>query len=177
MPKWEGYDTLEIKGNMLMPGFSIYLLEIRYTGKPRYYYVGMTGDSYFPSARSAFHRISGHLELAKSTQNQLITGIKEQMLLKDEDFVNLHLKMHHFPISGFVKWNGKVSEFDNNCVEYNNYKIGQEKVRVFENTMIHFLKEKIGVRLLNKTQGNKITDGFGDYEQIFTDISGILENG
>ena len=121
MPEWNGYDTLEIKGNMLMPGFSIYLLEIRDRGK-LFYYVGMTGDPYFPSARSAFHRLSGHLELtANSTQNQLIIGIKEQMELKDEDFVNLQIKMHHFPISGFIKWNGNVSGFDKNSAEYNNY--------------------------------------------------------
>ena len=110
------YNTLEIPGSFLVPGFSIYVLEIsgvfdtsRQSGttqtprkkvvesserceegieitdrKQKWYYIGMTGDPYYPSARAAFHRISGHLELSSSsTQNQLQIALKENGIVKN----------------------------------------------------------------------------------------------
>ncbi len=71
------YNTLEIPGSFLVPGFSIYVLEIR-KEKEKWFYIGMTGDPYYPSARAAFHRISGHLELSsRSTQNQLQIALRK----------------------------------------------------------------------------------------------------
>ena len=81
------YNTLEIPGSFLVPGFSIYVLEIR-KEKEKWFYIGMTGDPYYPPARAAFHRISGHLELSRgSTQNQLMLAFKKAGSMEDaEDF-------------------------------------------------------------------------------------------
>jgi len=65
------YTTLEIPGSFLVPGFCIYVLEI-VKEKQKWFYIGMTGDPHYPSARSAYYRLVGHLELnQRSTQNQL----------------------------------------------------------------------------------------------------------
>jgi hypothetical protein len=80
---------LEIDGRFLVPGVSIYLLEVecrykKYSGK--YFYVGMTGDNYYPSARSAMHRLAGHIEKAKpSTQNQLSKGFRRIFGKKEDE--------------------------------------------------------------------------------------------
>lgn len=82
------YNTLEIPGSFLVPGFCIYVLEI-VKEKQKWFYIGMTGDPHYPSARAAFHRISGHLELSKrSTQNQLQIVMKEQ--LSEPGFMGLN---------------------------------------------------------------------------------------
>ena len=47
------YNTLEFSGNLLMAGFSIYLVEIINNDK-KWFYIGMTGDNHYQSARSAF---------------------------------------------------------------------------------------------------------------------------
>lgn len=78
------YSTLEIPGSFLVPGFSIYVLEIR-KEKEKWFYIGMTGDPYYPYARAAFHRISGHLELSsRSRQNQLRIALRENKIVKDD---------------------------------------------------------------------------------------------
>lgn len=65
------YNTIEIDGALFNDGFSIYLMELT-DGSNTFYYVGMTGDSYYPSVRSAFHRLGGHFDRAAHyKQNQL----------------------------------------------------------------------------------------------------------
>jgi hypothetical protein len=69
--------------------------------QPVAYYVGMTGDNHYPSARSPFHRLAGHFDrAAKSTQRQLSDAIEDK--LGDLELANLTIKMHYYPISGFV---------------------------------------------------------------------------
>ena len=98
------YNTLEIPGSFLVPGFSIYVLEIRKENE-KWFYIGMTGDPHYPSARAAFPRIAGHLELStRSTQNQLRIAMKEKLgVLTDDDFKKTTIKMHHYPIEGFKR--------------------------------------------------------------------------
>ena len=73
------YNTLEIPGSFLVPGFCIYVLEI-VKEKQKWFYIGMTGDPHYPSARSAYYRLVGHLELnQRSTQNQLRIAMREKM--------------------------------------------------------------------------------------------------
>ena len=47
----------EVFGSFLL---DLFIREIG-KGKERYFYMGMTGDSYYPSARSALHRLAGPL--------------------------------------------------------------------------------------------------------------------
>jgi hypothetical protein len=155
MSKTNPYNTLEIPGSFLIPGFSLYVLEIIKDSR-KWFYIGMTGDPHYPSARAAFHRISGHLELANgSTQNQLRIALKEKLgIVNDADLAKLTIKMHHFPIEGFKKITDHM--LDNETVqqlkrteEYKNYKAIQNQVLLLENALIFKLKDK----LLNKTDG------------------------
>ena len=98
-----GYNSLEIPGSLLIPGFSIYLLEIK-REQDKWFYIGMTGDPHYPSARAAFHRISGHLELLRrSTQNQLRHALKGLGIISDDDYRQITIKMYHFAIEGFKR--------------------------------------------------------------------------
>jgi hypothetical protein len=207
------YNTLEIPGSFLVPGFSIYVLEIsrgfdklplvttqppnknkkvvEYSEqseesieatdrkeKDKWFYIGMTGDPHYPSARSAFHRVAGHLELSsRSTQNQLNIALKE--LLKDDtDLKEVNIKMHHFPIAGFIKSNEKKLDKESvkrikQTEEYEGYKYFQHQVRSLENALIFDLK----TRLLNKTKGKKLKPEVVPYPEIYKSIIELVNNG
>ena len=105
-------NVIRFSGKMLMPGFSIYVMEVTIDGVfkegaattklEKWFYIGMTGDNYYPSARSAFHRISGHLELGGgSTQNQLEKAIKCLLKRKGAKLNQVNVAMNTFPISGY----------------------------------------------------------------------------
>ncbi|HBF18786.1 MAG TPA: hypothetical protein DDW81_01750 [Cryomorphaceae bacterium] len=154
------YNQLQIPGAMLLPGFSIYLLELNIQGEKQYY-VGMTGDPYYPSARAAFHRISGHLELLdRSTQNQL-KKVLDKLELTDEDIADVNIIMHHFPIEGYQKWeltkSFKKEEMERvrNSAEYGAYKKRQRQIKALEDALIYGLKKSGQVHILNKTRGKK----------------------
>ncbi|MCF8374650.1 MAG: hypothetical protein K9H64_23730 [Bacteroidales bacterium] len=160
MTEWKEYNKLEIPGKMLIPGFSIYLLQINYLNEV-YFYIGMTGDPFYPSARAAFHRISGHLELSDiSTQNQLMASLRDRNLY-ESNLDDISITMHHFPINGFEKWTltsgMKPVEIKEHIKskDYKNYKKRQAEVENLECVLIYNLKEKIGDKLLNKTNGKK----------------------
>ena len=172
------YDTLEIPGTFLVPGFSIYVLEIKKENE-KWFYIGMTGDPHYPSARAAFHRISGHLELSKrSTQNQLrIVLSKELGIEDDKDLEKITIKMYDYPIGGFKKITDKT--LDDELVKqlkpteaYKGYKTIQQKVLALENALIFELKDK----LLNKTKGKKIGKEGIPYPEIYKSITELVNN-
>lgn len=173
------YNTLEIPGSFLVPGFSIYVLEI-IKEKEKWYYIGMTGDPHYPSARSAYYRLVGHLELnERSTQYQLRIALKEKMgINNDEDFKNVTIKMHHYPIPGFKKLNVKLSDSEvvkqlKQTQEYKDYKEIQQKVLALENALIFELKDK----LLNKTKGQSIDRETIPFPEIYKSIIELVNNG
>ena len=97
-------------------------------GKKKYYYVGMTGDNHYPSARSILHRLSGHIDLSKqSTQSQLqlaildLFGKKKGQRLTLGELKTLQIKLHHWAIPGFEIWEGDMKSFDKECSEYKAY--------------------------------------------------------
>ena len=165
------YNALEIPGSFLVPGFSIYLLEIKRKEK-KWFYIGMTGDPHYPSARAAFHRISGHLELTKhSTQNQLRLALKKLGIVSDEDFRQIIIKMYHFPIEGFKRLTNE--KLDDEHVKklkmtdgYKKYKEIQRKVLALENALIFELQDK----LLNKTVGIARRSTLIPYPEIYNSI-------
>jgi hypothetical protein len=187
------YNTLEIPGSFLVPGFSIYVLEIirclRYIPVGRdysdtlrdkkWFYIGMTGDPFYPSARAAFHRISGHLELSRnSTQNQLIKALKEKVGIKDDkDFEKITIKMHHFPIDDYKKLTKKQLNISTmqqlkKTTEYQDYKKLQQQVLALENALIYKLKNK----LLHKTDGIYLFEEKIPYPKIYKSIIGLVNN-
>jgi hypothetical protein len=173
------YNTLEIPGSFLVPGFSIYVLEIR-KEKEMWFYIGMTGDPYYPSARAAFHRISGHLELSSSsTQNQLQIALKENGIVNNnKDFEKLTIKMHHFPIKGFKRITDK--QLSNETMEqlvktqaYSDYQKLRKKVLILENALILKIKNN----LLNKTEGVAFRTNQIPYPEIYKSIIELVNNG
>lgn len=173
------YNTLEIPGSFLVPGFCIYVLEI-VKEKQKWFYIGMTGDPHYPSARAAFHRISGHLELSKSsTQNQLQIALKDNKIVKDDkDLEKLTIKMHHFPIKGFRRITDKplINETMKqlkNTPAYKDYQKLRQKILALESNLIYELKDK----LLNKTGGKKFNNEDVSLHEIYNSIIELVNNG
>lgn len=173
------YNTLEIPGSFLVPGFCIYVLEI-VKEKQKWFYIGMTGDPHYPSARSAYYRLVGHLELNKrSTQNQLRIALKEKLEINSgDDFRIVTLKMHHYQVTGFKKPNIELSDKEavqrfKQTQEYGDYKKIQQQILALENALIFELKDK----LLNKTKGKQIKVETIPYPEIYKSIIELVNNG
>jgi len=178
MIKQNLYNTLEIPGSFLVPGFSIYVLEIRKENE-KWFYIGMAGDPHYPSARAAFPRIAGHLELSsRSTQNQLRIAMQEKLgITTDDDFRKITINMHHYPIVGFKKITNKTLDDETvkelkQTAAYKEYKIIQRKVLALENVVIFDLKDK----LLNKTKGKKIKVEEIHYPEVYKSIIEMVNN-
>lgn len=172
MPNTKLFNTLKVPGAFLVPGFSIYVLEI-IREKEKWFYIGMTGDPHYPSARAAFHRLSGHLELTKrSTQNQLQIALKEKLGVEsDDDLRKLTIKMHHYPVDGFERITDAV--LDNETLKelkktrvYKEYKEIQRNVLTLENALIYELQGK----LLNKSSGKKVNESEIPFKNIYESI-------
>lgn len=160
------YRTIEIDGAFFNEGFCIYLMELLMELKDNvkehtFLYVGMTGDNYYPSARSAFHRLSGHFDRAeRSTQNQLGKHIGER-----NSYAGIKLKMHYFPIEGFIPIEGASNKKGDKdyflqpkfAEPYRKYKDTQSRVAKLEKHIIFKLRSHFkGVEpspLVNQTKG------------------------
>lgn len=168
MSNKEAYNYLKFDGAFLVPGFSIYLFKISKQGGEKYYYAGMTGDSFYASARSALHRLAGHIDKTKaSTQNQFSEGLKKIFGKKNGDFPtgdelkSLTIELYHWEIEGFKEWEGgfkdfKPKEFKPDSKEnkdYQVYKSKQGDVLKLEQEIIYLLKEKHADSCLNETDG------------------------
>lgn len=173
------YSCIEFNGELLNPSFSIYLFEIIKAKDQTYFYVGMTGDNHYPSARSILHRLGGHIDLSiKSTQSQLIIAIKALFKKKKEDHLSseqlssLTIKLHHWPIDGFARWDGDMKSIDKNDSQYHTYISLRNRVAALENKII---KDFTAQNLLNKTRGNSIAS-LNDAELIiFNAIEKIIK--
>ena len=170
-------NVIEIPGAFLVPGFSIYVLEVIKDNK-KWFYIGMTGDPYYPSARSAFHRLSGHLEKSKgSTQNQLKIALHEKLgITNDKELSKLTFRMYHYPISGFREFTADifdtitVSELKNTG-EYEDYKRSQRLVHTLEKALIF----KLGEKRLNKTNGKQIPIDEIPFQDIYNNILELIK--
>ncbi len=145
---------LSFSGKMLLSGFSVYLFRIS-NGTDKFFYVGMTGDNHYPSARSAVHRFSGHFELqSRSTQNQL----GRQLTKKGEAWIaNSTIELFHWPIDGFKEWKGSYNEQykkglnKEEKAQYEAYKFIQKEVLALEKFVISELSKRLPEeRLWNK---------------------------
>lgn len=178
MSEWKNHSRIEFSGLALHPSFSIYMIEI-VKGKNRFFYVGMTGDGHYPSARSILHRLAGHIDLSKkSTQSQLMKGIKEKIFdnketLTESEWASLHIKLHHWPIEGFEPWNGDLKEINKESNDYLKYKEIQNQVAKLEKKIIG----EFGNKLLNrgKSQKGNILDSM--FSEIYNDIKRIVDHG
>ena len=168
MSSKEAYNYLKFDGAFLVPGFSIYLFKISKQKGEKYYYAGMTGDSFYASARSALHRLAGHIDKAKaSTQNQFSNGLKKIFgkgkddKLTNDELKSLSVELYHWAIPGFKEWESGFKDFkpkkfktdSKEQKEYETYKIAQGKVLELEQKIIYLLKDKTHGKCLNDTDG------------------------
>lgn len=175
MNESKNYSCIEFSGLALYPTFSIYLFEI-VKGKEKFFYIGMTGDAHYPSARSILHRLAGHIDLGKkSTQSQFITALKKQVFkterkLTSEELASLHIKLHHWSIPGFVTWEGDLSAIDKNYAPYIQYKAIQTEILDLEKRLIG----ELGSKLLNNTKGNASIPVKDKHHPIYQNIINIM---
>jgi hypothetical protein len=171
----KNHSCIEFSGLALHPTFSIYLFEIK-KGEKNFFYVGMTGDGHYPSARSILHRLAGYIDLGKkSTQSQFMTGLKKVVFegkktLTAEDWETLHIKLHHWPIPGFEPWVGELSNLDKESAAYIKYKTTQREVLNLEKTII----DKLGPKLFNGRGGKANLEPEAKYLSIYNDIKNIV---
>jgi hypothetical protein len=174
----ENYSCIEFSGLARHPTFSIYLFDIK-KGTEKFFYIGMTGDGHYPSARSILHRLAGHIDLGKkSTQSQFIKRLKEKVFrgkekLTAEDWETLHIKLHHWAIPGFETWEGDFRELNKNSDAYQKYKSAQSSVLYLEKKIIG----DFGKRLLNRTKGNSKLLVENRFLHIYNNIKNILGHG
>lgn len=177
MSNWKNHSCIEFSGLALHPTFSIYLFEIE-KGEEKFYYIGMTGDGHYPSARSILHRLAGHIDLGKkSTQSQFIKGLKKYVFegkekLTAEDWEALKIKLHHWPIPGLEPWEGDLENLDKNSDDYIKYKETQIEVMNLEKMIIG----ELGPKLFNRSKGNASLQPESKYLTIYNDIKNIVEN-
>lgn len=150
------HTTLKLSGALLVDGFSVYLVEIAYKGE-NYYYVGMTGDGHYRSARAGFYRLAGHLEYQnkRSTQNQLLNGLMKITKSDTRNELNgriseAQILFHHFALDGF-----KYNETRKLAKQDEAYRRQRRKVLDLEKALIHDLRMMLGERLLNETKGKR----------------------
>jgi hypothetical protein len=180
---------LKIDGRFLVPGFSIYVLEIKIASENEtYFYVGMTGDNHYPSARSVLHRLAGHIDKnASSTQKQLSESLKnifekkKDEKLTDDELRSLSIKMHHYPIEGFKESglktmnNESLKTYKETKAYKENYKPVQKEVSRLEEVLIYRFREVKGEKhCLNKTNNNKIKYD-GKYNEVYDLIKNEFE--
>jgi hypothetical protein len=173
------YQKISFNGLALNPCFSIYLFEVEQNGESaeKFFYVGMTGDSHYPSARSILHRLGGHIDLGKrSTQSQFIKALKEKVFRKEaiteEDLASIQINLHHWPIPGFTHWDGDKQNLDKESIKYKEYKKHQKAVLKLENKIIFDFKD----RLMNETKGVKYeTIENENFELIYEQVKKLIE--
>lgn len=172
------YSCLKFNGDLLNPSFSIYLFEIK-KGSKKYFYIGMTGDNHYPSARSILHRLSGHIDLSKrSTQSQFLIRIKdlfgkgESEYLTLNELKSLHIKLHHWAITGFERWKGEMKLLNKNTPEYEAYDEKRKRVSNLENKMIN---DFAGKHLLNKTTAKGKDELNKDELNIYNAVAKIIQ--
>jgi hypothetical protein len=74
---------IELQPEWFKMGYYVYIVLIQYKSK-KYFYIGMTGDRKYKTARSPFYRMGGHFsQLKSSTQNQIIKGLQNKLSIDD----------------------------------------------------------------------------------------------
>ena len=72
--------------------------------------------------------------------------------LSKEELELLSIKMHHWPIEGFVKSKSGSKELDKNGMDYISYKAMQQEVLALEQFLIADLKARFKNRSWNKVK-------------------------
>lgn len=138
--KWFGAQPLlispptiiELQPEWFKMGYYVYIVVIDHS-KERYFYVGMTGDRKYQTARSPFYRMAGHFnQLESSTQNQIIKGLKNKLNISDIE--------NALPKMRFTYYSYLIESFDRKDTSTHNAK--RKKAEQIESFLIKKMMEE-----------------------------------
>lgn len=130
-------------------GYYVYVVVIRDKDK-RYFYVGMTGDRNYTTARSPFYRMSGHFaQSSTSTQNQILESLKVIFPIDGVDFALQNVDIVYYAYQMAV-WNKHDSK-----LRHNQKRRFSEKI---ESCLINLLKKEFPNRVVNKRVSTRACD-------------------
>jgi len=157
-------DPIEIclKPEWFKMGYYVYVVVIKSKGG-MYFYVGMTGDRKHKIARSPFYRMSGHFMLGKSTQNQIIKGLK--------NFQKKKITSDSLCKMEFTYYNYLIHSYKENIKEKTHHKCRRD-AEIIESYLIDKLKAEFGKsNVFNKYKSAKETGKYKLFsERIFVDL-------
>lgn len=123
---------IELKPEWFKSGYYVYIVAIEYQAY-KYFYVGMTGDRKYATARSPFYRMGGHFtQLESSTQNQIIKGLRKRLNVRDIDAALLEIK--------FTYYCYLIDEFDKEKLDL--HKDKRNKAEKIESYLIQKLRNR-----------------------------------
>jgi len=125
---------IKLEPNWFLQGYYVYIVKITYK-EVNYFYIGMTGDRKYTTARSPFFRMSGHFNLTNSsTENQVIKGLRK-VVNSEDNFQNELTNMD------ICYYSYKINDF--NSQDHHNKRIQAEKI---ESWLIdQFKNEKLDI--------------------------------
>ena len=165
------FNTITIPASALKPGFSVYIIEVQYEGASSYY-VGMTGDGHYVSARSSFARLAGHFDTsAASTQSQLRHALKKYYPRPLPDSVKI--VKHHAAIPGFEPIEGTSNKkSDTNYFRNDKYRAEVEKYEKRRREVFALESYLIGLfqqaphRCFNRTSGSQSKPDTAEFDEL-----------
>ncbi len=153
---------IKLKPEWFKMGYYVYVVVIDYKNE-KHFYVGMTGDKAYPTARSPFYRMSGHFSLAdSSTQNQIIKGLKNKFNI---DKKMLDKALQEMQIT-YYAW--LLNEFDED--DHHGHRLKRICAEKTESALIQKMKKSYPDKVFN--------DGISikDYEEVNGIAEQLLQN-
>ncbi len=152
--------VIELKQDWFKTGYYVYAVALKYQ-KERYFYIGMTGDRKYVTARSPFYRMSGHFNrLTSSTENQVLKGIHDKLGIIDISQCTGEFQITYYSYL--------VEPFMEISPNHHSKRIRTEMV---ESALIDRIKKEFPETLLNKNLSRKkFAPGRQMADEIYEDL-------
>ncbi len=150
---------ISLKSEWFKMGYYVYVVVMTYR-KQRYFYIGMTGDRKHITARSPFYRMSGHFMLGKSTQNQIIKGLRKQLGI--EEITDTLLCEVEFTYYAYL-----LNEFDK--TDEKGHHLKRKYGEQVESCLIAKMKEDSSLGIVFNDSGSVL-----DYKNVLEEAQDIL---
>ena len=153
---------IELQPEWFKMGYYVYIVVIEYKAK-KYFYVGMTGDRKYETARSPFYRMGGHFsQIKSSTQNQVIKGLQNILGITNVESA--------LPDMRFTYYSYLIDSFDRN--DTSNHHVKRKKAEQIESSLISKMKTKFKDEFIfnKKLSRNNYTEAEAISKQLFEDF-------
>ncbi len=153
---------IELQPEWFKMGYYVYIVVIEHK-KKRYFYVGMTGDRKYETARSPFYRMGGHFsQIKSSTQNQIIKGMKNKLAIEDVESALTEMR--------FTYYSYLIESFDRKDTSTHHAK--SKKAEQIESFVINKLKEEFTDEFVfnKKVSRNNYEEAVYISNQLFADF-------